>query len=211
MPGAEFSHEPVDPAPVESRKSQLRRQVLAARRGLDADALAATAEALVDLVLSQPQVRPGACVAAYVSMGSEPGTGPLLAALQARGVRVLLPLLLDDNDLDWAPYAGREALAPSARGMREPSAPPLGVDAVAEADLVLVPGLAVSSDGHRLGRGGGSYDRALARVTRARGTQALTAVLLHPGEVGLDVPTEPHDQRVDAAVTRAGVTRFRGP
>jgi 5-formyltetrahydrofolate cyclo-ligase len=84
----------------------------------------------------------------------------------------------------------------------------LGVEAIATADVVLVPGLAVSPDGVRLGRGGGSYDRALARVPAG----TFTCALLHDGEVGCDVPVAPHDRAVAAAVTPSGVTRFRrGP
>ncbi|QCC78786.1 5-formyltetrahydrofolate cyclo-ligase [Nocardioides daphniae] len=181
-------------------KKALRRDVLTARAALDADALALTAERLRDHVLALPQVVAGACVAAYVSGGSEPGTRPLLDALRERGVRVLLPVLLPDDDLDWAEYAGPEALTEGLRRTLQPATPALGVDAVADADVVLVPGVAVSATGHRMGRGGGSYDRALARVDGA-----FVAVLLHPGEVGRRVPVELHDQVVDAAITRDGV------
>ena len=72
------------------------------------------------------------------------------------------------------------------------------------ADVVLVPGLAVSARGERLGRGGGSYDRALRRVP----VGTFTCVLLYDAEVGVDVPVEPHDRRVTAAVSPSGITRF---
>ena len=77
---------------------------------------------------------------------------------------MLLPLLRPDGDLDWASYEGPDSLVAGPRGLREPGEPPRGVDAVARADAVLVPALAVDAAGRRLGRGGGSYDRALARV-----------------------------------------------
>ena len=112
---------------------------------------------------------------------------------------MILPVLLPDLDLDWAIYDGPDSLVPAGRGLLEPVGPRLGVDAVATADVVMVPGLAVSADGHRLGRGGGSYDRALARVP----VGTFTCVLLHDGELGLDVPVEPHDRTVTAAVTPA--------
>ena len=70
--------------------------------------------------------------------------------------------------------------------------------------MVLVPGLAVSPTGMRLGRGGGCYDRALARVP----VGTFTCVVLYDDEVGLDVPSEPHDRRVAAVVSPAGVVRF---
>ena len=118
---------------------------------------------------------------------------------------MLLPVVLPDLDLDWAVHDG--VLVPAGRGLMEPTAPPLGVDAVATADVVLVPGLAVSDDGVRMGRGGGCYDRALARVPPG----TFTCVLLHEGEVGVDVPVEAHDRSVLAAVTARGVIRFPGP
>lgn len=212
MHDAEFPHTAVsrrvDGPATESlleAKRALRTRLLAARRELDAAGLAEAGERIAEHVLTLPEVAPGACVAAYVSTGSEPPTDRLLGALAERGVRVLLPVLLADDDLDWAVWTGAGGLVTGRRGLREPGGARLGVDAVAEADLVLVPGLAVSPTGHRMGRGGGSYDRALARVPEG----VTTAVLLHPGEVGLAVPVEPHDHPVDLAVTRDGLTRLR--
>ena len=139
-------------------------------------------------------------MAAYVSVGREPGTSALLDALVAAGKRVIVPVVLPDLDLDWATYDGPGSLASARLGLLEPVTPRLGVDAVATADVVLVPGMAVSPSGDRLGKGGGCYDRALARVPV--GTPVV--VLLHDGEVGLDVPVEPHDRPVTAAVTPSG-------
>lgn len=185
-------------------KLALRDQLLTARRRRGLAALGEDARALARVVVEAPEVRRAATVACYVSVGSEPGTGPLLAALQGAGRRVLLPVLLPDGDLDWAPYLGDAGLAPARRGLLEPVTPPLGVEAIASADVVLVPGLAVSPSGMRLGRGGGSYDRALARVP----VGTFTCCLLHDDEVGLAVPAEPHDRAVTAAATPTRVVRF---
>lgn len=122
---------------------------------------------------------------------------------------MLLPVLLPDNDLDWAEYAGPAALAPASRGLLEPTGPRLGAKAVEEASCVLLPGLAVDAQGVRLGRGGGSYDRVLARV-RAAGTHPLLVVVLYAHEVVDTVPREPHDHLVDAALTPDGVRLFTG-
>lgn len=198
---------PQPPGPP-ADKLALRDQVLTARRRRDLVEIGACARAIADVVCAAPEVRGAATVAAYVSVGSEPGTGVLLERLRAAGKRVIVPLLLPDNDLDWALYEGPETLAPARRGLLEASGPALGVEAVAGADAVLVPGVAVGADGVRLGRGGGSYDRALARVP----VGTFTCVLLHDDEVGLDVPVEPHDRRVLAAASQAGITRLRrGP
>jgi 5-formyltetrahydrofolate cyclo-ligase len=182
-------------------KTALRDQVLAARKRRPLEAAAGFAASVADVALAWEPVRSAATVAAYVSVGSEPGTGLLLDALTAAGKRVLLPVVLPGLDLDWAVYTGREGLVSAVRGLLEPTAPRLGREAVAQADVVLVPGTGVSLSGARLGQGGGCYDRALPRVSP--GTPV--AVLLYDDEVGLAVPAEPHDVRVGFALTSRGV------
>ncbi len=185
-------------------KTAMRDQLLTTR---NRRSLLERSEAAREIALhltAAPEVRRAATVAAYVAVGSEPGTAPLLHALLAAGKRVVLPVLLPDLDLDWAAFAGDQDLAPASRGLLEPVGPRLGSDAVATADVVLLPGLAVSSRGERLGRGGGCYDRALGRVP----VGTFTCVLLYDGEVGLEVPVEPHDRSVTAAVCPTGITRF---
>ncbi|MGW5350027.1 5-formyltetrahydrofolate cyclo-ligase [Streptomyces sp. NPDC004031] len=193
---------------IRADKAQLRARLLRTRRGIPAQEREVAAHALAATVRGLPECVHSKTVAAYVSMGSEPGTGPLLGALHAAGVRVLLPVLLPDNDLDWAEYGGQDALERTPRGLFEPTGPRLGPDAVTAVQAILLPGLAVDSRGVRLGRGGGSYDRALSRVGRA-GTRPALAVVLYAHEVLDTVPAEPHDGAVDAALTPAGVHRFR--
>ena len=110
-------------------------------------------------------------------------------------MRVLLPVLLDDLDLDWAVFAGAGALPRPAPAMLEPAGPPLGRDAIATADLVLVPALAVDGAGRRLGQGGGSYDRALPRAT------APVVAVVFGDEVLATLPVERHDRSVDGVLT----------
>ncbi|MEV6671962.1 5-formyltetrahydrofolate cyclo-ligase [Streptomyces sp. NPDC051162] len=191
----------------EGDKAELRRSFLAVRAGLTIDDRAVAEAALARRALGLPELAEAGTVAAYVSVGSEPGTRALLDALRERGVRVLLPVLLPDNDLDWARYDGPGHLVRASRGLLEPDGERLGVHAVTGADAVLLPGLAVDVRGLRLGRGGGSYDRVLARLS---GRTPARVVLLYDSEVVAEVPAEPHDQPVDAAVTPSGVRRFLG-
>lgn len=207
--------------PMHNEKGALRTRLLSERRALPAEERERAAEALAGhagaLAAAVPAGEPGvgteagtgaaATVAAYVSVGAEPGTRPLLDALRARGLRVLLPVLLADNDLDWAEYTGPAALAPAGRGLLEPVGGRLGPEAVTRAGLVLLPGLAVDRRGLRLGRGGGSYDRVLARLERA-GARPVLAVLLYEHELLERVPAEPHDRPVDLALTPSGAHRL---
>ncbi|HZC73583.1 MAG TPA: 5-formyltetrahydrofolate cyclo-ligase [Jatrophihabitans sp.] len=177
---------------VAAEKARLRAELLAARAARSIPDLEWARAAIRGHVLDR--VGGMHCVASYVPLRTEPGSLELLAALDARGVTVLVPVLLPDRDLDWARW--------SADGPGNP----LGVDAVQTAGLVLVPALAVAEDGTRLGRGGGSYDRALARCA---GT-ADVAALLFEGEVVPRLPRDPWDVPVPAVVTPEGWVTLGG-
>jgi 5-formyltetrahydrofolate cyclo-ligase len=189
---------------VPTAKVETRELVLAARRAMSSAARVEASSAVCRSVLSLPEAAAARSVAAYLSIGTEPSTDDLVEALRSKGVRVIVPVLRDDLDLDWAGYEGTGPLARSDRGLREPVGPRLGADAVGEVDLVVVPALAVGPGGLRLGRGGGSYDRALARVPPGRPVVAL----LYDDELLAAVPADPHDRRVTVAVTPRHVQRF---
>jgi len=195
-----------DEVALRSRKVALRRQLAAWRSQIGDPERAASGRSLRDAVLSLPEIQMAGTVAAYMSVGTEPDTRGLVYALWKRGTYVLLPLLLPDYDLEWASYEGPDSLAPGPRGLLQPAEPPRGVTAVTSADLVIVPALAVDHDGRRLGRGGGSYDRALARV----GPAVPTVALIYDDELLDEVPAGPLDQRVRmAARPRHGIIRLR--
>ena len=188
---------------VKEQKAALRSRLLAARAELTAEQRTAAGRAIREALLDRPEVQMAGTIAAYYPVGAEPDTRGLLFALWKRGSYVLLPLLRPDGDLDWASYEGPESLVPGPRGLLEPGEPPRGPGVVARADVVLAPALAVDRAGNRLGRGGGSYDRALARV----GPLVPLIALVYDAELVDRVPAEPHDVKVRAAVSpAAGVT-----
>jgi 5-formyltetrahydrofolate cyclo-ligase len=185
-------------------KIALRNQLITMRRQLPPSGRRTAATKLQDQILDLVRREAPSTVAAYVPIGAEPGGADLPAAL-ARHARVLLPVLLPDNDLDWASYDG--AVRPGPRGLAlvEPTGPRLGPAAILTADLILVPALAVDRYGRRMGRGGGSYDRALARLGPPAGgpprTGPLVVALLHDWELIDEVPAEPHDRSVHGVIT----------
>jgi 5-formyltetrahydrofolate cyclo-ligase len=198
--------------PSEAEKSRatkftLRNRMITLRRTMPESVRRAAATSIQTHLRS---LLPPATIAAYVPVGWEPGGSDLaefIAAAMPAGGRLLLPVLLVDGDLDWALYDGPHSLQAGPRGLREPAGRRLGTDAIREAELVIVPALAVDQTGMRLGRGGGSYDRALTRAG-----SAITVALLHDGEIIDSVPAEKHDKPVNAAITpRGGVALSADP
>ncbi|TNM66986.1 5-formyltetrahydrofolate cyclo-ligase [Streptomyces sp. NP160] len=196
--GAQQQTRPAQPA---LDKAALRAGVRAARRALDDDERAGLDAALARAALADGSplrdLGPGAVVALYESLPTEPGTRGLRAALAARGVVVVLPVVVGAAPLGWV----LDAPGSPAR--------PEGLDG---ADAVLLPALAVDRSGTRLGQGGGHYDRTLALLPPegAPGRPLLAAVVREPELLGAgELPREPHDVGVDAALTPAGWTRLR--
>ena len=184
------------------RALRAKHQAARAKRGeADQERLA---RGLRDQLLALPELAKADRVAAFVSQDGEPGTRPLIDALHDRGIEVLLPVLLDDFDLDWGRYEPGEQ-EPGRFGLLVPTTPALGRDAVSSAQVVVSPGVAVDRSGNRLGRGGGSYDRALARC----GGDVLRVQLAYDDEVVDAVPAEEHDQRIDVIVTPSTTLRVR--
>ena len=191
---------------LRSHKVALRRHLVANRQQKDDTQRSAAGRLIRDAVLELPEIQMAGTVAAYMSVGTEPDTHGLVYALWKRGTYVLLPLLRPDFDLDWASYEGPDSLAAGPRGLLEPTEPPRGLTAVTSADLVIVPALAVDRSGMRLGRGGGSYDRALARI----GAVVPTVALIYDDELLDEVPSGHLDQRVRmVAQPREGISRLR--
>ncbi len=186
-------------------KRELRSRILKRRAALADDGRAAAA--IRESLLEMPWVQMAGLVACYWSTGTEPATHGLVLALWKHGATVMLPVLRDDHDLDWAVYDGPDSLTPGPYGVMEPVDTRRGVSAIRTASLVIVPALAVDRvSGVRLGRGGGSYDRALARV----GPNVPTVALLYEGELVDDLPVEPHDQGVRYAALPSGIVRIGG-
>jgi 5-formyltetrahydrofolate cyclo-ligase len=183
-------------------KDEWRRELLARRRERsdddrwrDAAALAAGLAGVLDALDADPE-RP---ICLHVPVRREPGAAPdgavpMLDAAVALGRRVLLPVTVGEAPLDWASFGGRQDLVPGPHGLLEPGGARRGPEAVGDAAVVVVPALAATSGGVRLGRGGGHYDRSLPL---ARPTTTVVA-LVGDDELLDALPAERHDVLVDA-------------
>ena len=123
--------------------------------------------------------------------------------MRDRGGRVLLPVLREDMDLEWAAFTSEQALRAARLGLLEPAGPSLGLEAVRDAALVLAPALAVDAAGRRLGQGGGSYDRALERAGAP-----VVAIVFDDEVLDEEIPVESHDRPVAGVLTPGGGLRW---
>jgi 5-formyltetrahydrofolate cyclo-ligase len=190
---------------VTEAKEELRREIRARRTTRPPRLRSQASLALADVLETVPAVRDAEVVATYASRPTEPSTSELLERLASRGARILLPVLGAGLARDWAEYAGHEDLRERAPGRPpEPGGPTLGSDAIAEADVVVAPALAVDTRGVRLGQGGGWYDRSLKR---ARPGVPVVAMVF-PEEVydggERPLPVEDHDMPVHVVATPEG-------
>jgi len=197
---------------VDDLKSELRGRIRASRRARDETARDEVDRLLALRVGEIPEVAAlvaratAGCVTAYAAYGTEPRTGRLRALLELSGVRLLLPVIRDDGELDWADDGGPLHEDGVSKGIPEPF-----TDVVASGmpglvalgcRVILAPALAVDVDGHRIGKAGGYYDRLLANLHRLdAGSGPLLVAVVHDDDVVGLVPTEAHDVAVDAVLT----------
>lgn len=177
-------------------KSDLRRRLQALLRGLSPQERATGSAALRRHLEAWPEFGAAGCLAAFSPLPSEPDLVPLLAA---RLERIVFPRTSPAGlhfhrvpDLRWRRQGpGLQEPDPALH----PEVPP------EEIDLILVPGLAFSADGRRLGRGGGYYDRFLPRL-RAGVPRVGVAFRCQILEM---IPCQPHDARVSHLLTPEGL------
>lgn len=188
---------------IRARKDSVRRLALARRRRLTPAERAAAGTAVAEQVASLPEFAAASSVLATASIHSEVPTADLLERIIAAGKTLLVPYVADDGALRASVVASLDELEPGYRGIPEPRAR-LPVEASA-AGLIVVPGVAFDDRGARLGYGGGFFDGYLA----AAGARPRVGIC-YETQLVEQVPTEPHDERVQIVVTERRVIRARG-
>jgi 5-formyltetrahydrofolate cyclo-ligase len=186
-------------------KRDLRARVLARRAALPPHELELAAAEISARLRELPALRAARIVAAYISIGSEVPTGELISDLLATGRTVLLPRLEADRSLTWRPLTTRSDLVAGRHGLLEPSQD-VAARPLYDADVVVLPGLSYDGAGNRLGRGGGSYDRALKDLP---GTVTAIGITLD-GDLVDAIPVESHDRPVQIIVTPSRVITVDG-
>ena len=177
-------------------KSQLRRTARETRKALaHADFAAAIARHAEDLPVSE-----GLIVGGYHALPEEADPAALLARLAELGCHIAFPRVVAKGQaLDFHRVPDGDALAPGAYGIHEP----LEHWPRARPDLLLVPLLGFDAAGHRLGYGGGFYDRTLEALN-------VPAIgIAYAGQEAASIPHEAHDRTLDMVLTEQGIRQFR--
>lgn len=160
-------------------------------------------------LLQLPEVAGARCASVYAARRYEPGTMPLIEELDARGIRVLVPVLGDGLQRGWAEFVSADDVIERAPNRPpEPSGAFLPQDELRKADVIIVPALAADTTGTRLGQGGGWYDRALKDAHRDAPIIALVFDDEFHDAAQRAIPRESHDIPVSIVVTPSGVHRI---
>ena len=190
------------------RRAQ-RSAAKALRRALDARQRRDAAQQIARHLARLRCVRPGARVAAFIGVGDELDTRPILELLVTRGCRVLLPRITSVPQRTMTFTPARLPLRRNRYGIPEPTGP--AHQAAAFCDLVLLPLLAFDDGGNRLGTGGGYYDRLLAfRTRRSRWRGPLLLGVAHSSQRLPSIAHLPTDIALDGVVTERGIRFFQG-
>lgn len=142
-------------------KRRMRQEVREAAAALSEDYRREASRRIAEQVLALDAWRRAKVVMAYASLPTEPDTRRIIDEAVAAGKTVLLPLCVSPKDMIALPFRGWDALEPGYLGVLEPCLSETKV-VVPEPGLILVPCMAASADGRRLGHGRGYYDRFLA-------------------------------------------------
>jgi 5-formyltetrahydrofolate cyclo-ligase len=178
-------------------KGDIRRRILQARNAMAGGELASGSRVITRRLTELDQIRRASTLMVYLGFGSEVLTDDLILWGWEEGKRIAVPLCRSvSRELIACRIDGFDELECGHYGIREPKADLLRPVPPGEIDAVVVPAVAFDRQGHRLGYGGGYYDRFLPGAPRATRIGVAFARQIVP-----EIPASPHDVAVDCIVT----------
>jgi 5-formyltetrahydrofolate cyclo-ligase len=184
-------------------KAAIRAEARAFLRALPPAERAAAEAQIARRVWDVPEVAGARTLLLYASLPEEVGTDAIAAEARRRGTTLVYPRCLPEGRMTLHSVDSPDALRPGRFGIREPDADACPVREVGDIDAALIPGLAWDREGHRLGRGGGYYDRLLAHPD----WRGFRCGLFFAAQETAAVPREAWDIRLHAIVTECEVIR----
>jgi 5-formyltetrahydrofolate cyclo-ligase len=188
---------------IKERKRALRAELIQVRARLSKDEREAKSRRIAERAAAVPELMAARVVALYAPLNTEVDPGAIAARLAAAGARIVWPRVEQSGRLLSFASCDFQALVRGPLGALQPPAGARPVE-LGELSAVLMPGVAFSVDGLRLGRGGGYYDATLKRVPPG----ALRVGLGFDVQVVPSLPREPHDVPLDLVLTEERTLRF---
>jgi 5-formyltetrahydrofolate cyclo-ligase len=182
---------------MRDKKQDLRVRTLLQREGLSASDLLTRSRLIKERVLSFPTYLESNSVMLYSPVGNEVSTEGIRDHALSHGKKVFYPRLGKREELDSVRIKSCTDLRPGRFGILEPVGDEIMVERDQEALVVFVPGLAFDLRGNRLGRGRGSYDRALRRL----GEYPRVVALAFEFQIVEELPVEEWDEKVHQIIT----------
>ena len=176
-------------------KSELRKQVLHEMKDLPREQKQAMDQALTDQFLEHPFYQEAKIIATYLSFPHEFQTQELIEQALKDGKKVLIPKTYPKGRMDFVVYDPQQ-LVKTSFGLLEPQGDLEVVD-VSQIDLIHVPGLVFTTEGYRIGYGGGYYDRYLEQFS------GHTLSTIYPCQIQDFIP-ENHDIPVQEVLIDEG-------
>jgi len=177
-------------------KDQLREQMKARRAALSHEAVAEASESITRRLMYIEPFREALSVFVYVSIGNEVETHTLIEELIHANKRVSVPRVYEGRVMHAHLIGGLGDLQADQPRQFGIPIPPEEAPIEASPDIALIPGLAFSTTGQRLGYGAGHYDRYLSDRP-----DTLAVGLCYDWQLVENLPTEPHDRPMRVLVT----------
>jgi 5-formyltetrahydrofolate cyclo-ligase len=193
-------------------RAVLRKALRERRAALPAAERIAAAQAVVAQLEQVPEFMTDRRIGGYWAVEGELPLAALIGGMRARGQQYCLPVIGADRLLRFAPWRPGDALATNRFGIPEPACAPTHLLAAGELDVVLVPMLGFDRNGHRLGFGGGWYDRSFAFLAARAdvGKPVLVGVAYAWQEIDA-LDAQPWDVRLDYVATERELLDFTAP
>lgn len=179
-------------------KKELRKIIRQEKQRHSSAELLRYSRELQRLLSAHPRVQQADTVLLYWSMADEVNTHELVSLLASQGKTVLLPRVVSATEMTWHPFSLQDVMSQSNMGIFEPNTPPVAVESMRQSRgmTAIVPGVAFSRKGERMGRGRGYYDRLLSQLP-----YIYKIGVCFPFQLRESIPTDDYDIKMNEVLT----------
>ena len=184
-------------------KAEIRNYIRAERQKQVPAQLKDWSATLCNHLLKHPVVSHAEIIGAYYPLPDEPDIRLLILHLYQQGKTILLPHVINDTEMTFLPYDGEEKLNEGAFHIMEPKAKDISYREMVGNIIFLIPGMAFTTNGKRLGRGKGFYDRFLAQTEanmHKKNNTIYKIGICYPFQILDNIPTDINDIMMDEVI-----------